>query len=83
MTGEISVLPLNSPIDMVHPERERQDGGTHPPGNDSGDSVHTHSWIKSILKMEDEKAIRVRKELKEQIKDILLLNNKITNKNTN
>ena len=30
--------------------------------------------------MEDEKVVRVRKELKEQIKDIILSNNKITNK---
>ena len=82
-TGEISILPLNSPIDMVHPERERQDSETHPPGTDSGDGVHTHSWINSILKMEDEKAIRIRKELKEQIKDILLSKNNLTNKNTN
>ena len=79
LADKISITP-NHLTDKINPEEVRQENTVHFPGIDSGDGEHTHSWIKKVLRFEDEKAIRVRKELKEQIKEILLSNNKVTNK---
>ena len=68
MADEITGIP-NHLIDNVQSDRERQDSAIHLLGTDPNDREHTHSWMKTVLKMEDKKANQQQRTFK--LKDVV------------
>ena len=87
--GEITIASHN-PFNNASTNGEKPGRGMHLPGIDSDSRKHNHNWLKAVMNIENkqtqiimrEKNKKVREKLWEQIKNILLSNNKITNKNT-